>query len=181
MVQIALKPQAGNPQSWNKAIKQMEKAWKEVYPEFDFEYHFMDDDIAQFYKKEQDTAQLLNWATGLSILISCLGLLGLAIHSTNQRTKEIGVRKVLGATVSQIVTLLSADFVRLIVVAFVISLPIAWYAMHQWLQKFAYHTNISAWIFVLAIGSTLIVALLTISMQTIRSAMANPVKSLRSE
>jgi putative ABC transport system permease protein len=180
-VQIGLKPQAGSNQAWNKAIKQMEKAWKEVYPEFDFEYHFLDDDVAQFYKAEQDTAKLLNWATGLSILISCLGLLGLAIHSTNQRTKEIGVRKVLGATVSQIVTLLSVDFVRLIILAFVISLPIAWYVMHQWLQKFAYHTQISAWIFVLAIGSTLMVALLTISMQTIRSAIANPVKSLRSE
>jgi putative ABC transport system permease protein len=180
-VQIALKPQHGNDLSWSKAIKQIEQAWKEVYPEFDFEYHFIDDQIAQFYKSEQDTAQLLNWATGLSILISCLGLFGLAIHSTNQRTKEIGVRKVLGASVSQIVTLLNIDFAKLIVVAFVISLPIAWYAMHQWLQNFAYHTTISAWIFVLSICATLMVALLTVSMQTIRSAIANPVKSLRSE
>lgn len=178
---IALKPRVEGSNSWVKAIAQIEKGWKEVYPEDDFEYQFVDESVAKFYKAEQDTSKLLNWATGLSILISCLGLLGLAIHSTNQRTKEIGVRKVLGATVSQIVTLLSVDFVRLIVVAFVVSLPIAWYAMHQWLQKFAYHTTISAWIFVLAICSTLFVALLTISMQTVRSAMANPVKSLRSE
>lgn len=181
IVQIALKPQHGSSLPWNRAIKQIGKAWKEVYPDFDFEYSFVDDDIALSYKNEQNTAHLLNWATGLSILISCLGLLGLAIHSTNQRTKEIGVRKVLGATISQIVTLLSVDFVKLIVVAFIVSLPIAWYAMHQWLQNFAYHTTVSAWIFVLAIGSTLVLALLTISMQTIRSAMANPVKSLRSE
>jgi len=179
IIHIALKPQTGK--SWATAIAQMEKDWKEVYPEDDFTYRFMDDSIAHFYKAEQDTAKLLNWATGLSILISCLGLLGLAIHSTNQRTKEIGVRKVLGATVSQIVTLLSVDFVKLIMLAFVISLPVAWYAMHQWLQQFMYHTNISLWIFGVAIGSTLLVAMLTISLQTIRSAMANPVKSLRSE
>jgi putative ABC transport system permease protein len=179
IIHIALKPQAGK--SWATAIAQMEKDWKEIYPEDDFSYRFMDDSISRFYKAEQDTAKLLNWATGLSVLISCLGLLGLAIHSTNQRTKEIGVRKVLGATVSQIVTLLSADFVKLIILAFVISLPVAWYAMHQWLQQFMYHTNISLWIFGVAIGSTLLVALLTISLQTVRSAMANPVKSLRSE
>jgi putative ABC transport system permease protein len=179
IIHVALKPQNGK--SWTNAIAQMEKDWKELYPEDDFTYRFMDDSIARFYKAEQDTAKLLNWATGLSILISCLGLLGLAIHSTNQRTKEIGVRKVLGATVSQIVTLLSVDFVKLIILAFVISLPVAWYAMHQWLQQFIYHTNISLWIFGAAIGLTLLVALLTISLQTVRSAMANPVKSLRSE
>lgn len=179
IIHVALKPQIGK--SWTTAIAQIEKDWKAIYPDEDFTYRFMDDSIARFYKAEQDTAKLLNWATGLSILISCLGLLGLAIHSTNQRTKEIGVRKVLGATVSQIVALLSVDFVQLIVLAFVVSLPIAWYAMHQWLQKFAYHTAISPWIFAVAIGSTLLVAMLTISLQTIRSAMANPVKSLRSE
>ncbi|MFD1258840.1 ABC transporter permease [Mucilaginibacter terrae] len=180
-IHLALKPQTGNDKSWAKAIKQMKKDWKAVYPEDDFEYTFMDESVARFYKAEQNTAKLLNWATGLSILISCLGLLGLAIHSTNQRTKEIGVRKVLGATVSQIVTLLSVDFVKLIVLAFMVSLPIAWYAMHQWLQRFEYHTNISLWIFAIAILSTVIVALFTMSLQTVKAAMANPVKSLRSE
>jgi len=179
VIHVALKPKNGN--NWTTALKQMEKDWKEIYPEDDFTYRFMDESIARFYKAEQDTAKLLNWATGLSILISCLGLLGLAIHSTNQRTKEIGVRKVLGATVSQIVALLSVDFVKLIVLAFLVSLPVAWYAMHQWLQRFEYHTNISLWIFGVAIFSTVIVALFTMSLQTIKAAMANPVKSLRSE
>ena len=178
---VALEPQTGNRQLWARAIKQMENDWKQIYPEFDFEYRFVDESIAQFYKAEQDTAKLLNWATGLSILISCLGLLGLAIHSTNQRTKEIGIRKVLGATISQIVTLLSIDFVKLIMAAFILSIPVAWYAMHQWLQKFAYHTNISLWIFAVAILSTLTVALFTMSLQTVKAAMANPVKSLKSE
>jgi putative ABC transport system permease protein len=180
-IHIALKPQTANNKSWARAIKQMEQDWKAVYPEDDFEYNFMDESVARFYKAEQDTAKLLNWATALCILISCLGLLGLAIHSTNQRTKEIGVRKVLGATVSQIVALLSVDFVKLIVLAFVVSLPVAWYAMHQWLQRFEYHTNISLWIFAVAIISTVMVALFTMSLQTVKAAMANPVKSLRSE
>jgi putative ABC transport system permease protein len=179
VIHVALKPKNGN--NWTTALNQMEKDWKEIYPEDDFTYRFMDDSVARFYKAEQDTAKLLNWATGLSILISCLGLLGLAIHSTNQRTKEIGVRKVLGATVSQIVALLSVDFVKLIVLAFVVSLPVAWYAMHQWLQRFEYHTNISLWIFAAAIISTVMVALFTMSLQTVKAALANPVKSLRSE
>jgi len=178
-VHVALKPQNGK--SWSAAIAQMQKAWKEVFPEEEFSYTFVDESVAKFYKAEQDTSKLLNWATGLSILISCMGLLGLAIHSTNQRVKEIGVRKVLGASVSQIVTLLSADFVKLIVIAFVLSLPVAWYAMHQWLQRFAYHAQISWWIFAGAIASTLIIALFTMSLQTVKAALANPVKSLRSE
>lgn len=179
MVHVALQPQQGK--SWTQAIAQMQTAYKSIFPEEEFSYTFIDDSVAKFYKAEQDTSKLLNWATGLSILISCMGLLGLAIHSTNQRVKEIGVRKVLGASVSQIVTLLSADFVKLIVIAFVVSLPVAWYAMHQWLQRFAYHTPISWWIFAGAIGSTLFIALLTMSMQTVKAALANPVKSLRSE
>lgn len=179
MVHVALQPQQGK--SWSGAIAQMQDAWKQIFPEEEFSYTFIDDSVARFYNAEKDTAKLLNWATGLSILISCMGLLGLAIHSTNQRVKEIGVRKVLGASVSQIVTLLSADFVKLIVIAFVLSLPIAWYTMHQWLQRFAYHTQISWWIFAGAIASTLIIAVLTMSLQTVKAALANPVKSLRSE
>ncbi|MDT3405153.1 ABC transporter permease [Mucilaginibacter terrae] len=178
-VHVALQPKSGK--SWSEAIAQMQSAWKEIFPEEEFSYTFVDESVAKFYKAEQDTSKLLNWATGLSILISCMGLLGLAIHSTNQRVKEIGVRKVLGASVSQIVTLLSADFVKLIIIAFAIALPIAWYAMHQWLQRFAYHTQISWWIFAGAITSTLFIALLSMSMQTVKAALANPVKSLRSE
>jgi len=110
-IHIALKPETPGGGEWKKAIASVQSAWKEIYPNDDFEYHFFDEDIAKFYDTEQHTSTLLTWATSLSIFISCLGLLGLAIYTTNQRTKEIGVRKVLGATVSQIVTLLSTELV----------------------------------------------------------------------
>ncbi|HEX8023427.1 ABC transporter permease, partial [Mucilaginibacter sp.] len=178
---IALKPQTAGGDEWKKAIASMEKAWKEIYPEDDFEYHFFDENIARFYDAEQHTSTLLTWATGLSIFISCLGLLGLAIYNTNQRTKEIGVRKVLGATVAQIVTLLSTELVMLIVLAFVLVTPLAWYAMNKWMETFADRTSISWWIFAASGAGMLLTALVTSSFQTIRAALANPTKSLRSE
>lgn len=178
---IALKPQTAGGNEWKKAIASMEKAWKEIYPEDDFEYSFFDESIAKFYDSEQHTSTLLTWATGLSIFISCLGLLGLAIYNTNQRTKEIGVRKVLGATVTQIVTLLSTELVMLIVLAFVLVTPLAWYAMNKWMESFADRTTISWWIFVVSGGGMLLTALITSSFQTIKAALANPTKSLRSE
>jgi putative ABC transport system permease protein len=178
---IALKSQTAGGNEWKKAISSMEKAWKEVYPEDDFEYHFFDADIAKFYDQEQHTSTLLTWATGLSIFISCLGLLGLAMYTTNQRTKEIGVRKVLGATVTQIVTLLSTELILLIVLAFVIVTPLAWLAMNKWMENFADRTTISWWIFLLSGAGMLLAALITLSLQTVKAAMANPVKSLRSE
>jgi len=178
---IALKPQTVGGDEWKSAIASMEKAWKQVYPNDDFEYQFFDESIARLYANEQKTSALLSWATGLSILISCMGLLGLAIYTTNQRTKEIGVRKVLGATVSQIATLLSAELVWLIALAFVIISPLAWYAMNKWMQNFADRTPISWWIFVLSGVGMLLIALLTSGFQTIKAALANPVKSLRSE
>jgi putative ABC transport system permease protein len=178
---IALKPQTAGGDEWKKAIATMQSTWKELYPEDDFEYHFFDENIANFYNAEQHTSTLLTWATGLSIFISCLGLLGLAIYNTGQRTKEIGVRKVLGASVTQIVTLLSTELVLLIALAFAVVTPIAWYAMNKWMQSFADHTSISWWIFVLSGAGMLLTALFTASFQTVRAAMANPTKSLRSE
>ena len=178
---IALKPQTANGNDWHSAIAAMEKAWKEVYPNDDFDYRFFDDSIARLYVSEQNTAALLNWATGLSVLISCLGLLGLAIYTSNQRTKEIGVRKVLGASVTQIVVLLSTEMIWLIILAFVIVSPIAWWAMNNWMQSFADRTGISWWIFVLSGIGILLVAMITSGFQTISAAMTNPVKSLRSE
>lgn len=178
---IELKPQTANVDEWKTAIASMEKAWKQVYPDDDFEYQFFDESIARLYTNEQKTSALLSWATGLSILISCLGLLGLAIYTTNQRTKEIGVRKVLGATVSQIVVLLSTEMAWLIVLAFVIISPVAWWAMNKWMQGFADRTAISWWIFALSGGGMLLTALFTSGFQTIKAALANPVKSLRSE
>ncbi|AMR33273.1 hypothetical protein A0256_18525 [Mucilaginibacter sp. PAMC 26640] len=178
---IALKPQTAGGSEWKIAIASFEKAWKEVYPDDDFEYNFYDENIAKFYTEEQHTSQLLTWATGLSIFISCLGLLGLAIYTTGQRTKEIGVRKVLGASVAQIVTLLSTELILLIVLAFVLVTPLAWYAMQKWMENFADRTPISWWIFALSGAGMLMAALFTLSFQTVKAAVANPVRSLRSE
>ena len=178
---VALKPQTSDGNEWKTAIAAMGKAWKEIYPDDDFDYQFYDETIAKFYENEQHTSTLLAWATGLSIFISCLGLLGLAIYTTNQRTKEIGVRKVLGATVAQIVTLLSTELVMLIILAFVIVTPVAWWAMNKWMQSYADRTAISWWIFAASGAGMLAVAVFTSSFQTIKAALANPVKSLRSE
>lgn len=178
---IALKSQTTGGHEWKQAIFGMERSWKAIYPNNDFEYQFFDESIAKFYETEQHTSKLLTWATGLSILISCLGLLGLAMFTTNLRTKEIGVRKVLGATVSQIVTLLSTELVVLVLLSFLIVTPLAWWAMNKWMQNFADKTTISWWIFALSGVGMLLTAFLTLSFQTIKAAIANPVKSLRSE
>ena len=178
---VALVPNNGNTDAWKKTISSIEKAWKEVYPEEEFNYTFFDESIADFYKKEQQTAGLLKWSTGLAIFISCLGLLGLVTYTTHQRTKEIGVRKVLGATIMQIIALLSKDFIRLIIIAFLIAVPLAWWAMHNWLNDYAYRTTLSWWVFALCGLLITGVALLIISAKTIKAAMDNPVKSLRTE
>lgn len=178
---IALKPGVPGSENWKEAIAKMETAWHEVYPEEEFEYRFVDESIARFYKAEQNIGKLLQWATGISVLISCMGLLGLAIFTTSQLTKEIGIRKVMGASVTQIIALLSTNFIKLIVIAFAIAAPVAWYFLHHWLQNFAYHTTINLWMFALTILATICIALLTMSLQTVKAAMANPVKSLRSE
>jgi len=181
IIHIALKPQTVHGNEWETTITAIEKIWKGVYPDNDFAYSFYDESIAKFYESEQHTSKLLTWATGLSILISCLGLLGLAMFTTNLRTKEIGVRKVLGATVTQIVTLLSTELVLLVILAFVVVTPLAWLAMNKWMQNFADKTTISWWIFALSGLGMLLTAFLTLSFQTIKAAVANPVKSLRSE
>jgi hypothetical protein len=178
---VALHPQNGKTGAWQSAIKKIEKSWKELYPNNDFEYQFLDESIAKFYTSEKNISRLLNWATGLAIFISCLGLLGLVIFITNQRTKEIGIRKVIGATVTQIVTLLSKDFLKLVLIGFLIAIPIAWWGIHSWLENFAFKTTMSWWIFLISGMLMIIIALITLGIQTIRSAMANPVKSLRSE
>lgn len=180
-VHIALKPQTADGNEWKTAIAAMQKIWKEIYPEEEFNYHFFDESIAKFYDSERRTSTLLNWATGLSIFISCLGLLGLAIYTTSLRTKEIGVRKVLGASVAQIVALLSTELIWLIVLAFILVTPLAWYAMNKWMESFSDRTNISWWIFAGSAFAMLLAAVLTSSFQTIKAAIANPVKSLRSE
>lgn len=178
---IRLKPNGEEGAVWKSGISKIQKAFKKIYPEVDFDYQFFDEKIASLYESEQHTASLLTWATGLAILISCLGLLGLVIFTTNSRTKEIGVRKVLGASVINIISILSKDFIMLVLLAFVIAAPIAWWTTYKWLEEFAYRTSISWWIFLLTGGSMLIIALFILSIQTIKAAIANPVKSLRTE
>jgi putative ABC transport system permease protein len=178
---VALKPQNAGGTVWQSAISKLEKAYKEVYPEKDFSYNFFDESIAGFYKSEENTSRLLKWSTGLAILISCLGLLGLVVYTTNARRKEIGIRKVMGATITQIVSILSKDFISLVILAFVIAAPVAWWAVHKWLEDFTYRTEISWWLFVISGLLMLVAALFTLGIQTVRSAMANPVKSLRTE
>ncbi|SDI11622.1 FtsX-like permease family protein [Mucilaginibacter gossypii] len=178
---ILLKPQTTGNNDWSNAIGRMRKAWTEVYPDIEFDYHFFDEEVARFYDGEQRTSKLLGWATGLSILISCLGLLGLTIFNTNRRTREIGIRKVLGASVTQIVKLLSSEIARLIILSFILVMPFAWFAMNKWLQSYADRTPISWWIFVLSGIGMLFAAFLTSAFQTIRTASSNPVKSLRND
>jgi predicted permease len=178
---IALKPQAPGSDAWKTAILKIEKAFKQIYSKDDFNYQFFDESIAAFYKADRDMSRLLTWATGLSILISCLGLLGFVIYTTNQRTKEIGIRKVLGATVAHLVTILSKEFLLLVLVAFAIAVPIAWWGMEQWLQNFAYRTSVSWWVFIVSGMGMLLVALLVLSVRTVQAARANPVKNLRTE
>lgn len=178
---LALQPQNVEGSSWNTTIAKIEHAWKEVYPDYDFTYHFLDETIRKYYTAEQNIAKLLSWATGLTIFISCLGLLGLATHITYQRRKEIGIRKVVGASVLQLVTLLSKDFIKLVSLACLIAIPIAWWASHQWLQNFAYKTTITIGIFIVSGLIMTILALFVLCSKTIRAAYANPIKSLRTE
>jgi putative ABC transport system permease protein len=159
----------------------IESKWKELIPNRPFSYFFLDEFFDKQYRGEERFGKLfLNFAI-LAIFISCLGLLGLASYSTTQRTKEIDIRKVLGASVKGIVNLLSRDFLALVVLSFFIAMPVAWYFMHAWLKDFAYRTGIGWWVFVLAGALALFIALFTVSFQAIKAAIANPVKSLRTE
>lgn len=162
-------------------IGNMEADWKTVFPGKPFSYTFLDESIANMYADELRTGRLTNVAMGITVFISCLGLLGLAIFSTERRTREIGIRKVLGATVSGIMVMLCKEIVLLIVLALLIATPLAWYFMHEWLQGFAYRTPLSGWIFLAAGAAAIGIALLTVGFQAMKAAKANPVKSLRTE
>ena len=162
-------------------ISQIEGLWNKMAPGQPFSYNFMDQSFNNVYKAEQRIGRLALAFAFFTILVACLGLFGLATFIAEQRTKEIGVRKVLGASVSSIVTLLSKDFLKLVVISIVIASPIAWWAMHRWLQDFAYKIDIEWWVFALAGLLAVGIALLTVSFQSIKAALMNPVKSLRSE
>lgn len=170
-----------NSDQLKSTLALVKEKFKDVYPDADFDVTFIDEIIARFYSREQRLSTLLNWATGLSVLISCLGLLGLVIHTTERRTKEIGIRKVLGASLAQLNVLLCKDFLMLVGIAFVIAVPLAYWGLYNWLQDFAYKTEMSWWVFVISGVAMVIIALIIMSIRTISTAMKNPVKILKTE
>ena len=170
-----------DPKDLPATIAAIRKDYDEFFPGNIFDYYFLDDHFNEQYANDQLFGKVFTIFSGFAIFIACLGLLGLSLFATTQRTKEIGVRKVLGASVSNIVVLLSKDFMKLIIIAFIVASPVAWYVMHSWLQDFAYRINVSWWIFLIAGSLAVVIALATISLQAIRAAVANPVKALRTE
>jgi putative ABC transport system permease protein len=155
--------------------------WDKLSAEAPFSYTFLDEQFNNTYRAEQNTGRILGIFAGLTIFVACLGLFGLATFTARQRNKEIGIRKVLGASVAGIVSMLSKDFLKLVALAFIIAAPIAWYIMTQWLQDFAYRITIAWWVFALVALAAIIITLITVSIQAVKAALDNPVKSLRSE
>jgi putative ABC transport system permease protein len=164
-----------------ETVKEIENVFNDIFPEYEFRYEFMDQHLAQLYRQDERTFTLFKIFSGVSIFIGCLGLYGLISFMANQKLKEVGIRKVLGASVESIVMLFGKEFVRLIVVAFIIAAPLTWYLMNEWLNGFAYRTSIEVTDFVIGIASTLLIALATVSYRSIRSAVVNPVEVLRTE
>ncbi|MCR9286297.1 MAG: ABC transporter permease [Bacteroidetes bacterium] len=163
------------------SLDKFEGIWKEIYPDSEFNYHVLNETVEKLYKTEAQTAKLINTATGLAILISCLGLFGLAFFTVTQRAKEISIRKVLGATVTSVVGLLSKDFLKLVFIALLIASPIAYYFMDTWLQDFVYRIDIQWWMFVLAGIAAILISFVTVGFQSMKAALANPVDSLKNE
>jgi putative ABC transport system permease protein len=176
--QAGIKLATGNLPATIESVKAI---WEQTFPDMVFEYKFLDEKIGNFYKQENQLSQLYKLFSAIAIFLSCLGLYGLASFMAVQRIKEVGIRKVLGASAGSIVYLFSKEFIILIAIAFTIAAPIAWYYMHQWLQDYVYRINISWWLFAAGGLAAIIIALATISFQAVKAAMANPVRSLRSE
>ena len=169
---------SGNITSTVESIKKTFKSYNLAYP---LDFKFLDEDYNKLYQTEERMGKIFGYFSFLAIIISCLGLIGLSLFMTEQRTKEIGIRKVNGARISEVMVMLNKDFVKWVAIAFAIATPIAWYAMHRWLENFAYKTELSWWIFALAGLLTLGVALLTVSWQSWKAATRNPVEALRYE
>ena len=163
------------------ALAFIKTTWNKLNPDYPFEYQFLDDHFNEVYKADNQVSQIVSILAVLTIIISCLGLFGLASYSAEKRVKEIGVRKVLGASVQNIVLLLARNFIALVLISNIIAWPLAWYAMHKWLQGYAFRIDIQWWVFALAGAGAILIAFVTVSFQSIKAAIANPVKSLRSE
>jgi putative ABC transport system permease protein len=164
-----------------QTINRIKNTWKSIAPNEPFTYTFLNEEFNNMYRAEQRSGKIFISFAVLAILIACLGLFGLAAYAAEQRTKEIGIRKVLGATVTNIVEMLSKDFLMLVIIASVIAFPVSWWFMHKWLQDFAYRITISWWIFFLAAFVAIFIAVITVSFQAIKAALTNPVKNLRTE
>ncbi|MES1225256.1 MAG: FtsX-like permease family protein, partial [Bacteroidota bacterium] len=169
------------PGTVQNSLSSIQKEWKQFNNEYPFDYFFMDEQMNHFYKSDLRMMHILSIFAILAIVIACMGLFGLSIYTAQLRTKEIGIRKVLGASVSGITILLSKDFLKLVLIASIISFPLAWWAMNNWLQDFAYRITISGWVFIIAALAAVFIAVITVSFQAIKAAVANPVKSLRME
>jgi putative ABC transport system permease protein len=165
----------------NDTISKLKQEWLKLVTDRDFSYTFMDDNLAMRYEAEERWQKITGFSTTFAFIISCLGLLGLVTIFTRFRTKEVGIRKALGASITGIVAILTKDIARWILIANVIAWPVTWYAMNKWLENYAYHININWWIFILTAAVALLIALLTVSWQAIRAALANPVEALRYE
>jgi len=173
--------QNGSPNNASQAVEAIQSIWKRTLPGKPLEYNFLDDTFNKLYKEDLQTSFLIFVFSVIAIVISALGLFGLTAFTAEQRTKEIGIRKVLGATAANITALLSKDFVKLVFIAILIASPIAFWAMNKWIQNFAYRINITWWIFIAAGMIALLIAVITVSYQAVKAAIANPVKSLRTE
>jgi putative ABC transport system permease protein len=176
--EVAIKIETKN---LTKTVAKLQKQWENMYPEYAYNGYFLDDNIAQFYKQENQLALVYKIFAGIAVFISCLGLYGLVSFMVVQRTKEVGVRKVLGASVQSIVFLFSKEFMILIGISFIIAVPVSWYLMAGWLQSFVYRINISVDVFLLAVFSSIILAWITVGYKAVKAALTNPVKSMRSE
>jgi putative ABC transport system permease protein len=162
-------------------IGSIAQTWNKINPDTPFEYTFLDEDVKRQYDEDKRIAGVITGFTTIAMIISCLGLYGLSTYMAERRTKEIGIRRVLGATVSQIAGMMSGEFIRLVTVAFVIAVPLSWYGISRWLETFAYKTSVGVSIFLMAGTSALAIALLTVSFESIKTASRNPVNALRNE
>ena len=170
-----------NMHGFQQTNQKIKNAWSSIYPEYNYEYEFLDEKLAEFYEGEQKMTTIFTFFSLIAIIIGCLGLFGLASFMVNQKVKEIGVRKVLGATVTGIVMRFTMTYFKLILIAFILAVPASWFVMNNWLENFKYRIETGPGFYVAALVATLVIAAITVGFKSVKAASANPVDSLRSE